>query len=662
MAQCLLSYRPMMHMNSTLTELLQIAEENVLPVALKAFKHWLSTENLPGWMKKSLVELLELHAWDEINDRFYKTISFGTGGLRGRTIGKVVPQSEHGSGGLLGAPQHAAIGNAYFNELNLIKATVGLYRYAEYYLQQNERSMQVPKLVVAHDVRHFSKLFSGLVARVWEKLGGIAYVFDGPRSTPQLSFSVRHLKCIAGGMITASHNPPHDNGFKVYFEDGGQVVDPHARGISEAGESFTLEEAANLLQSLSDSPLRILPESLDHAYHRVLRNGLLDEKAIATHSPTVVYSPLHGTGQVAILPLLEAVGAHVVPVENQCEMDGRFPTVKSPNPENPEAFEEAIAVAKRVQADVVLATDPDADRMGIAIPVKDGSYQCLTGNQIGALLLEYRLRSLKKHGWIPQKGSDKVAFIKTFVTTPLQEAIAGHHGVKVIQTLTGFKWIGAKLRSYENLLQESLLAEEGMQIDYDATTPRKRAELLQRYSTFYAFGGEESYGTLFSDEVRDKDANGAALLFTELVADLKSKGQTVEDFLNEIYLQYGYYEENLINIVCEGADGFVKIQKILTQYKENPPVAIGSFGVERFMNFNEPQFHDADGDRIPTENFFFLQLRERTAYAVRASGTEPKIKFYCFTHEPIKKLADLPEAQEITKQRLKNLSASLQTL
>lgn len=645
----------MMHTNSELNQLLELAENNVLPIAFKGIKDWLKVDNLPDRIHQALTELLALHAWDEINDRFYKTISFGTGGLRGRTIGKVVPQSEQGSGGLLSAPQFAAAGNAYLNEINLTKATVGLYRYAEYYLQKNDRSMEVPKIVLAHDVRHFSKIFSDLVARIWEKLGGIAYVFDGPRSTPQLSFSVRHLKCIAGGMITASHNPPHDNGFKVYFEDGGQIIEPHVSSILEAASSCTLEETFDLLNDLSETPLKVLPEALDTQYHQVLRENLLDEALITKHSPRVVYSPLHGTGKVAIVPLLKASGADLMIVEAQNEMDGRFPTVRSPNPENPEAFEEAIAIAERQGADVIFATDPDADRMGVAIPLKDGRYECLTGNQIGALLLEYRLQSLKKHGWIPEKGSKNVAFIKTFVTTPLQEAIAEQHGLKVIQTLTGFKWIGAKIYAYEKTLQEKLWQEEGLRIDYDGTSLKKRANLLQKYSTFYAFGGEESYGTLASDAVRDKDANGAVLLFAELVAYLKSQNQTVEDFLNAIYLKYGYYEEQLINLTYEGADGFQKIQNILFEYKNNPPVAIGPFGVERLMDFNQSNVRDADGDLIPTENFFFLQLRENTSYAVRASGTEPKIKFYCFTHEPVKDLKDLAEAKSIAKARLKSL-------
>ena len=567
----------------------------------------------------------------------------------------MVPQSEQGSGGLLGAPEFAAAGNAYLNEINLIKTTVGLYRYVQYYLEQQGRSIEVPKIVLAHDVRHFSKNFSNLVARLWEKLGGIAYVFDGPRSTPQLSFSVRHLKCMAGGMITASHNPPHDNGFKVYFEDGGQIVEPHVSSILQAFESCTLEEAFDLLNGLREAPLNILPAALDIQYHQVLRENLLDESLIAKHSPRVIYSPLHGTGKVAIVPLLKTVGADLLLVEAQSEMDGRFPTVKSPNPENPEAFVQAIEVAEKAEADVIFTTDPDADRMGVAIPLKSGGYECLTGNQIGAILLEYRLQSLKKHGWIPQNGSKNVAFIKTFVTTPLQEAIAEHHGLKVIQTLTGFKWIGAKIYSYEKILKEKLWEAEGIHIDYDGTPLEKRAKILQKYSTFYAFGGEESYGTLASDAVRDKDANGAVLLFTELVAHLKSQNQTVEDFLNNIYLKYGYYEEQLVNLTYEGADGFQKIQSILFEYKNNPPVAIGAFGVERVMDFNQPHFRDADGDLIPQENFFFLQLSENTSYAVRASGTEPKIKFYCFTHEPVKKLEDLPEVKSIAKVRLNNL-------
>lgn len=617
-----------------------VQQGSLLPAAAENVKLWLDGGFLPTWALKAVEELVAQGAWEELNDRFFKPLAFGTGGMRGRTIGKVVAPSELGKAGPMGTPEHAGVGTNLLNDFNIIRATAGLFRYTQKYLHAHARTLDAPKIVIAHDVRHFSRHFCELAASVWTKLGGRALIFEGPRSTPQLSFSVRHFKCHAGVVITASHNPAHDNGYKAYFADGGQVVSPHAEGIIAEVNAVKLSELPAFL-AVDLSGVQTVPTVLEKSYLECVISSVIDADTIRAQKPKVVYTPVHGTGQVVVIPALRALGLEPVLVESQMPMDPRFPTVKSPNPENAETFAEAVKVAEKAGADVAVATDPDDDRVGIAVRSKDGGMRLFTGNMTGCLLLEHRLRLLKEKGLIPPHGGDRVAVIKTFVTTPMQDAIAQAHGVKVVNTLTGFKWIGQRIGQYQAQLQHSFFRDEGLALDYDESSPRTRAALLQERASYFAFGGEESYGYLASDEVRDKDGNSAVCLVAELAAALKRDGVSFEEHLDSLYLKYGYYLEDLLNIYYEGASGASKIARILSSYRENPPKDVGGVAVSKFTDFGRQEIRDPDGFLIPKEDFYFLELANGWKFAVRGSGTEPKIKFYLFAR------ADAPSADKL---------------
>jgi len=320
----------------------------------------------------------------------------------------------------------------------------------------------------------------------------------------------------------------------------------------------------------------------------------------------------------------------------------------------------AIELAEKEGADLVMATDPDCDRMAVAVRGEGGLMQLITGNQIGTLLADYRINRLKATGWIPENGGDSIALIKTFVTTPMQDALGKAHGIKVINTLTGFKWIGEKIKDYEDELKQHLKAELGIGLDYEATTYRKRVELLQNHSTFYAFGSEESYGYLPTDFVRDKDGNAACLAFAEMAATLKKKGSSVLEALDALYLRLGYYLESLGQIYYEGASGAARIQRILESYRSNPPTSFEGSAVTKFTDFGRETVHDADGKAIPSQDLYFLELANGYSYAVRGSGTEPKIKFYLFAREPVETANDLKAVKEETWKKLVALREAIE--
>ena len=579
------------------------SEGKLLESTVENLKIWSSADFLPDWVGASITELVEKGEWDELNDRFYQNMAFGTGGIRGRTIGRVSTASELGAVGSMGTPEHAAVGTNVLNDFNIIKATVGLFRYTEKYLRESGRYDQ-PRFIIAHDVRHFSRHFCELAASTWCKLGGQALIFDGPRSTPQLSFAVRQFKATCGAVITASHNPPHDNGFKAYFEDGAQVVSPHAEGIVALVNEVELQELPAFLE-VDTTSVVTLPADADAPYMDYLEEMVIDREVMENEAPKVVFSPIHGTGAISSVPALQKLGVEVISVPEQMEQDSRFPTVKSPNPENAEALAMAIARANETGADVVIATDPDADRMGVAVRDKSGDMVLLTGNQIGTVLAEYRISTLKDAEIIPEDGSESVALIKTFVTSPMQESVADWHGLKTINTLTGFKWIGEKLADYEAEMKAKLFEKEGVALDYDACDVWTRADLLMDYSTFFVFGGEESYGYLATDKVRDKDANAAVVMFCELAAYLKANEMTFPEYLDSLYLQHGYYEEKTINIYYEGAAGAQKIKSILSSYRNDPPKAFGDVQVAAFTDFGKDEIIDGDGKKIPPQDFFF---------------------------------------------------------
>ncbi|MEO0796965.1 MAG: phospho-sugar mutase [Verrucomicrobiota bacterium] len=634
------------------------SEGKLLESSVENLEAFVSGGFLPAWAMTSIEELVDAGEWEELNDRFFQNMKFGTGGMRGRTIGRVSAKSETGTPGEKDSPEHPAVGTNVLNDFNITRATIGLFRHCQEYLA-DEEIYDTPKLVIAHDVRYFSRHFCELAASTWTKLGGLAMIFEGPRSTPALSFAVRNLKCTAGIVITASHNPSHDNGFKAYFSDGAQVVAPHAEGIIDKVRAVEWSELPPFFD-IDLSKVVTLPETQDEEYLDVLEDNVLDPDVLEEIHPKVVFTPIHGTGGVASVPLLREFGVEVIDVPEQWEMDPRFPTVKSPNPENAEALSMAVEKAKEVGADMVLATDPDDDRMALAAPNRDGEWILFTGNMTGSMLAQYRVKTLQEIGILPEAGTEHAALIKTFVTTPLQEAIAEANGLKCINTLTGFKWIGEKLGIYQSELEERMFEEEGIAIDYDQTDLSTRAQLLLEYSTFYVFGGEESYGYLASDRVRDKDANAACLMICELAAYLKKTDKTFSEYLAEIHLKYGYHLESLLSIYFEGASGAQSIKNIIESFRADPLKEINGIKVAEMIDFGKDDLKDADGKNIPKENFYFFTLENGYKFAARGSGTEPKIKFYCFAKESVPSAQALPEIQEQTKEKLAALEKAIE--
>jgi phosphoglucomutase len=575
---------------------------------------------------KVVNELVDGSQWAELNDRYYQTLAFGTGGLRGRTIGKIVTTAERGNAREGERPEFPCVGTNAMNFFNISRATRGLVAYVHDW-NARENIAARPKIVIAHDPRFFSKEFSECTASVVAENGCDAFVFDGPRSVPELSFAVRHLKASAGVVITASHNPPYDNGYKVYFGDGAQVIEPHASGIIAKVNAVTSETYTPLPKE-RQGKVTTIGKDIDEAYMQRLETLVLDSQIIhETKSLRIIYTPLHGTGSVIIKPMLKRLGFNFKVVPKQDRFDGRFPTVKSPNPENAEALTMAINLAEKEDGDVVVATDPDCDRMGAAVRASDGKMKLLTGNQIGSLIAWYRTRTLFEKGVLNKQNASRGVIIKTFVTTDLQKAIAKHYGLRCVETLTGFKYIGAKLGNYERAIPEQLRQ------NYVDLTEDETRRLRLEHSSFYIFGGEESYGYSGADFVRDKDGNGAVIMFCEVAAYGKAHGKTVDQLLDDIYSEFGYFAEKNGSLVFEGAEGATKIARLIKSYATNPfPEVLGSKMID-IRNFETDEIKDAEGDQIPKEKMLMFELQDPAGagrIAVRPSGTEPKIKYYLF--------------------------------
>ena len=571
----------------------------------------------------SVKVLVEQENYEELNDRFFKTLAFGTGGLRGRTIGRTVTKIEQGAGGSNGRPEFPCIGTATMNYYNVSRAIRGLIAYVKEYGGKGRK----PSFAFAHDTRHFSKDFADFCARICGDLGCDAYVFEGPRSTPQLSFAVRQLRCDAGVVITASHNPAHDCGFKAYFNDGGQIVEPHASAIIKEVNAIT-SERYEPLPGTEQGSVTILGEDFDNEYIELLKTLLLRPELLEKSSVKIVFTNLHGTGGHINVPMLRGLGFDVLTVPEQDIQDGRFPTVDSPNPENGPALAMAIKLAEQSNADLVVGTDPDADRMGVAVRDAEGKMVLLSGNQIGSLMAWYRLKTCFELGWLTNSNRTRAVLVKTYVTTELQSAIADSFGVSVVDTLTGFKYIAAKLKKYEDAIPAD---KKG---DYRSLSQEHTRKLRLEFSRFFVFGGEESYGYLGSDAVRDKDANGATLMFAEVAAYAKSVGKTLTELLDDLYTEFGYFLEVGKSLTMEGADGAAKIQALASSYANNPPKEIDGSEVSRFRDFFAQDIYDQEGDLLPKEKMLFFDLADGRSFAVRPSGTEPKIKFYLYGKSP----------------------------
>lgn len=590
-----------------------------------------SVENLEAYFSEArssvalgaVAELIGEGNWAEINNRFFQTLAFGTGGLRGKSVGAVVTAAERGRPQPQGRPEFPCVGTNAMNAFNVGRATRGLTAYVKEWSARNGLTTR-PALCVCHDTRFFSREFAELAARIITEMGCDARLFEGPRSTPELSFAVRATRAQAGINITASHNPPEYNGYKVYFDDGAQIVEPHAQAVIERVHSVRGEDWGAVPASGRG---RIIPmgAEMDAAYMQRLETLPIEPARLrAQPALRVVYTPLHGVGGIIIKPILERLGVVVRTVAEQDVPDGRFPTVKSPNPENAEALSLAITLANAEGADLVIATDPDDDRMGVAARDASGDMVLLTGNQIGTILCWHRITRLFHEGILNAGNASRAVVVKTLMTTDLQKVIAEAHGLRCVETLTGFKYIGEKLRKYEEAIPEDLRK------DYRTLSEERTRELRLTHSSFYVFGGEESYGYSGSDFVRDKDGNSAAVMLVEAAAFARAEGHTLPGLLDRIFCEYGVFLERSESLTLEGAEGAEKIRRLVGSYATHPPEALDGSPVVSVRNFAKDEILDSEGDRLPRENMLIMEFEDGRRAAVRPSGTEPKVKYYVF--------------------------------
>ncbi len=544
---------------------------------LEEYRKWCEDPNFDEETKKELMSIKDNE--EEIEDRFYKELEFGTAGLRG-VIG---------------------MGTNRMNKYIVGKATQGL---ANYILEQGTEDKGV---AISYDSRRMSDEFSLQTALILNANGIKTYLFENLRPVPELSFAVRELKCTAGIMVTASHNPPKYNGYKVYWDDGSQIIAPRdkeiinkVRAITDFKEIKTISKEEAIKKGL----FNIIGKEMDDKYIEVLKNHILNPEIIKEQGKDlkIVYTPLHGTGNTIVERLLGELGfKNVYVVPEQAKPDGNFPTVDYPNPEDKKAFKLALELAKKVDADVVLATDPDADRLGIyAKDTKTGEYMSYTGNMSALLIAEYRISQMQEKNILPKDGM----FITTVVSSDLAKAIAANYGLECIEVLTGFKNIGAVMKK----------AEENK----DKT---------------YVFGFEESYGCLIGDYARDKDGIAAVMSLCEAAAYYKAQGITLWEQMNNIYEKYGYYKEDQVSIVLEGSEGAEKIKEMMTNMRNKDVSEIGKYKVLTFKDIDRDYVKDmVTGEEsktgLPKSNVLYYALENNAWCCVRPSGTEPKIKLY----------------------------------
>ena len=545
---------------------------------LEEYKKWCESPDFDEETKKELSEIKDNEK--EIEDRFYKELEFGTAGLRG----------------VIGA------GTNRMNKYTVGKATQGLANYIK------EQGTQDKGVAISYDSRRMSKEFSLQTALILNANGIKTYLFENLRPVPELSFAVRELKCTAGVMITASHNPPKYNGYKVYWDDGAQIVAPRdkdiiakVRAVAEYSEIKEISKEEAIEKGL----FNIVGTEMDDKYINTLKSLILNPEIVKEQGKNlkVVYTPLHGTGNTVAERLLKEIGIqnlYVVP--EQKEPDGNFPTVDYPNPEDKKAFKLALELAKKVDADVVLATDPDADRLGIyAKDTKTGEYMTYTGNMSALLIAEYRISQMQEKGLLPEKGM----FVTTIVSSDLAKAIASNYNLDCFEVLTGFKNIGAVMKREEE------------KTDGDK----------------YVFGFEESYGCLIGNYARDKDGIAAVMALCEAACYYRAKGETLWDQMNNIYEKYGYYKETQVSIVLEGAEGAEKIQEMMSNMRNTSIEEIGKYKVLEFKDIDRDYVKNmVTGEEsksgLPKSNVLYYGLEDNSWCCVRPSGTEPKIKLY----------------------------------
>ena len=541
------------------------------------YEQWLANPYFDEATKEELKGISEDE--NEIKERFYMDLEFGTAGLRG----------------IIGA------GTNRMNIYVVRRATQGP---ANYIAKVDKKAQGV---AIAYDSRHMSPEFAEEAALCLAANGIKAYIFESLRPTPELSFAVRHLGCVAGINVTASHNPPEYNGYKVYWEDGAQITPPHDSGIMGEVKSISDWNTVKTMDKAEAEKaglFQVIGKEVDDAYMAELKKQVIHMDAIEKEGKNlkIVYTPLHGTGNIPARRILKELGFENVYVVKEQELpDGDFPTVSYPNPEAAEAFELGLKLAKEVDADLVLATDPDADRLGVRVKDKNGEYHDLTGNMSGCLLANYELSQRKAvNGSLPEDG----ALIKTIVTTNLADAIAKGYGVNLIEVLTGFKFIGQQILGFENSGKGS-----------------------------YLFGFEESYGCLIGTYARDKDAIVATMALCEAAAYYKTQGKTLWDAMIEMYEQFGYYKDAIQSVTMKGIEGLQKIQEIMNSLRQNPPVEFAGHKVTAVRDYKADTITDVATGAVkptglPNSNVLYYELTDDAWVCVRPSGTEPKVKFY----------------------------------
>ncbi|WP_299701832.1 phospho-sugar mutase [uncultured Pontibacter sp.] len=571
------------------------------PAIQQKIDAWLSG-NYDEATKSEINGLLERNEHEALADAFYKDLEFGTGGLRG----------------IMGA------GSNRMNRYTLGMATQGLCNY----LKQNFPGERV-KVAIAHDCRNNSDVFARIAADIFSANDIEAYLFESLRPTPELSFAIRHLGCQSGVVVTASHNPKEYNGYKVYWNDGAQVTAPHDKNIiAEVNKITSIDEVKF---EAKPGNIHMLGQEMDEAYMAKVQSLSISQEAIRNqHDLKIVFSSIHGTGITLVPEVLKRFGfTNVHVVEEQATPDGNFPTVVYPNPEEKEAMTLALNKAKEIDADLVMATDPDSDRVGIAVRNLKGEFELLNGNQTGALLMNYLLLAWQKAG----KLTGKEFIVKTIVTTDLIKDIADSYNVKMYETLTGFKYIAEKIRELEG-------------------------------KETYIGGGEESYGYMIGDFVRDKDAISACALIAEMAALAKDRGQSLFEMLVEIYTQHGFYKEELVSFTKKGQRGAEEIQQMMADMRANPPQIIaGSKVVEvsDFKHSTRKNLTTGEESKLDLESSNVLQYmtEDGSKISARPSGTEPKIKFYISVNEPLASKEDFDSVDQKLNQKIDQILVDL---
>lgn len=567
---------------------------------IKKYEDWCDNQFFDDETKKELKSIKNND--EEIKDRFYKDLEFGTAGLRG----------------IIGA------GTNRMNKYIVGKATQGLANYLLKYESDNEKGV-----VISYDSRRMSKEFSEVTALCLNANGIKTYVFESLRPVPVLSFAIRQLKASSGIMITASHNPPEYNGYKVYLRDGAQIVPPFDKQIID--EVSEIKSFSKVKTMRKDDAIRKglyieIGNEIDEKFTETLKKLVLNPEIIKNEQNDIkiVYTPLHGAGNIPVQTILREIGfENVYVVPEQEKPDGNFPTVPYPNPEDKNAFKLALELAEKKDADIVIANDPDSDRIGIYCRKEKGNYVPFSGNMTSCLIAEYILSQRKTKGIL----ADNSAIVTTIVSTDLIKAIAKEYNVKIFETLTGFKWIGEKIRQFEE------------NNDYQ-----------------YVFGFEESYGCLISPHARDKDGVSAAMILCEMVAYYKSIGLSLCDQMKNIYEKYGYYKEAQISIWLKGADGAEIIKQTMKEMRKNSPKFIAGNEVIEIRDYNEHKIKRKDGTEsitdLPTSNVLYYELADNNWCCVRPSGTEPKIKYYIGVKAESDELADkkINEISEFIKK------------